>query len=300
MTELGSRLKEARESKGISLDELQSITKIQKRYLIGIEEGNYSMMPGKFYVRAFIKQYAEAVGLDPDEIFEEYKNEIPSTYDDDLPGQLSRVQSRTAMSHKASKALDLLPKVLLGLVLVGLGVLIWYLVVQSAGDSDQQPDGQDKKPVVIEEPEDAGKDGGEGADEGKGEDGQDGASGEEGTEEEAPEAEQPKQELTLSETSGKQSTFELKNAQQFELTVSSKGETWVEVRNSGGKKFFGGMLTATGETSSQTFDLANETEVTVRVGRVPDTEILVNGEKLEFASDQITQNITIKYVKSEE
>ncbi|MDA6131043.1 helix-turn-helix domain-containing protein, partial [Escherichia coli] len=49
----------------MSLDDLQKVTKIQKRYLMGIEEGDYSMMPGKFYVRAFIKQYAEAVGIEP-------------------------------------------------------------------------------------------------------------------------------------------------------------------------------------------------------------------------------------------
>ena len=40
-------------------------------------------MPGKFYARAFIKQYAEAVGLEPEELFEEYKNEIPIAYEDD-------------------------------------------------------------------------------------------------------------------------------------------------------------------------------------------------------------------------
>ncbi|MCG6183460.1 helix-turn-helix domain-containing protein, partial [Anoxybacillus sp. LAT_26] len=68
MTELGKRLREAREEKNMSLDELQEMTKIQKRYLIGIEEGNYAIMPGTFYVRAFIRQYAEAVGLDPDEL----------------------------------------------------------------------------------------------------------------------------------------------------------------------------------------------------------------------------------------
>ena len=38
-------------------------------------------MPGNFYVRAFIKQYAEAVGLDPEELFEEFKNEIPNTHE---------------------------------------------------------------------------------------------------------------------------------------------------------------------------------------------------------------------------
>ncbi len=64
MTGLGERLKEARTAKGYSLDDLQSITKIQKRYLSGIENEDYSMMPGAFYVRAFIKQYSEAVGLD--------------------------------------------------------------------------------------------------------------------------------------------------------------------------------------------------------------------------------------------
>ena len=37
-------------------------------------------MPGKFYVRAFIKQYAEAVGLEPEDFFEEYKSEIPNIY----------------------------------------------------------------------------------------------------------------------------------------------------------------------------------------------------------------------------
>ncbi len=73
MTELAIRLKEAREEKGMSLDELQAATKIQKRYLTALEEGNYDVIPGNFYVRAFIKQYAEAVGLDSDQLFEEYK-----------------------------------------------------------------------------------------------------------------------------------------------------------------------------------------------------------------------------------
>ena len=76
VTELGARLKEARLQKGYSLDDLQEITKIQKRYLVGIEEGNYASMPGSFYVRAFIKQYAEAVGLNPNEILQQYQKKF--------------------------------------------------------------------------------------------------------------------------------------------------------------------------------------------------------------------------------
>lgn len=88
LTELGQRLRQERESKGLSLEDLQKLTKIQKRYLLGIEEGNYEVMPGKFYVRAFIKQYCEAIGLDTDAIFEEYKSDIPSTQTEDIPQEI--------------------------------------------------------------------------------------------------------------------------------------------------------------------------------------------------------------------
>lgn len=79
MSDLGQLLKEARIEKGIDLDQLQDSTKIQKRYLEAIEQGQFSVLPGNFYVRAFIKSYAEAVGLNPDEVLHFYKDVIPST-----------------------------------------------------------------------------------------------------------------------------------------------------------------------------------------------------------------------------
>ena len=65
MASVGQKLKDARIAKGLTLDDLQQTTKIQKRYLIAIEEGNYDALPGKFYVKAFARQYAETVGLNP-------------------------------------------------------------------------------------------------------------------------------------------------------------------------------------------------------------------------------------------
>lgn len=77
VSELGQLLKKARTERGLTLDDLQETTKIRKRYLECIEEGNYKALPGNFYVRAFIKSYAEAVGLDPNEVLRLYRNVIP-------------------------------------------------------------------------------------------------------------------------------------------------------------------------------------------------------------------------------
>ena len=79
MVDLGNRLKEARKAKGLSLDDLHKITKVKKNYLASIEEGNYNNLPGLFYIKAFIKLYADAVGLNLDELLETHKLEVPSS-----------------------------------------------------------------------------------------------------------------------------------------------------------------------------------------------------------------------------
>ena len=138
LSELGNRLKEAREAKGLTLEQLQEITKIQVRYLVGIEEGNYSMMPGKFYTRAFIKQYAEAVDLVPEELFEEYKEEVPTTANDELPQNLSRVNSRRSLDGASSKVLDILPTILIAILVLAVAFLFWYFVYAKDSDPEKQ------------------------------------------------------------------------------------------------------------------------------------------------------------------
>ena len=47
MTELGQKLKEAREAKGLSIDQCMRLQN-SKRHLVAIEEGNYDVLPGAF------------------------------------------------------------------------------------------------------------------------------------------------------------------------------------------------------------------------------------------------------------
>jgi cytoskeletal protein RodZ len=301
VTELGNRLKEARLAKGLSLEDLQSITKIQKRYLIGIEEGNYSSMPGNFYVRAFVKQYAEALQLNPEEIFETYKNEIPATHNEDLPEKLSRVKTRKTVTEGSSKIFDIIPKVLIGIFIIGAAGLLYYFFVNNVGDKANDQINEENEPVKFVRSENLEK-----ADETEKEDTKENEEKEKNDEqktvEENPVVETPKQELTAVQNSGKNSTYDLKNADKFVVKLVSTGQTWVNVKNSSGQSKFQGLLSTTG-TQSTEVDLTGDTKAVIVVGRAVDTEIYVNDQKLEYAiapTDVVQQNVTIQFVPKNE
>lgn len=315
LTELGSRLKEAREVKGISLDELQKITKIQKRYLIGIEEGNYSIMPGKFYIRAFIKQYAEAVDLNPEEIFDLYKEDVPSVFNTELP-ELSRAKTRKDISEGNGKVFDALPKVLIAVFLIGAAALVYYLVQQNAGDKTNETLDTGTESVNYEV-ENAGKKNEEKKDTPTDEntENEDSNNDDKNAEESNKDSEDdtiiddtedqsetPTQEVVVASSSGYETTYELKNADRFDVKLVSTGETWVNMKNGKGFSLFQGMLKK-GEAESQIVDYSKETEAVLVIGNAINTEIYINDQKIEYAiapTEEVRQDIIIRFVPKEE
>lgn len=310
MTELGNKLKEAREAKGLTLNDLQALTKIQKRYLQGIEEGNYSMMPGKFYVRAFIKQYAEAVGIEQEELFETYKQDIPSAYDEKLPEQLSRVQTKRTLPISSSKVVELLPKILMGIVVIGVIAIVYYFVQQNADGKENNKVADDPETVTIEESEklkneeDTNKDTVDNSDKNadKDEKAKTDKKAEEDTNKQDKQDEKPAQELAVVTAQGSETTYDLKNAEKFELKVATTGETWVNIINGQGTSLFQGMLKV-GVVQEKIFDLSQDTQAVIVVGRSVDTQIFVNGQQLQYAvpaAEQVRQDITIRNVPKNE
>ena len=299
LTEIGNILKEARLAKGLSIDDLQTATKIQKRYLIGIEEGNYSMMPGQFYVRAFIKQYAEAVDLRPEELFEQFKSEIPSVINDDIPEKLSRVQSRKNISTSNSRFFDVLPKILIAVFIIGAIAALYYFYQQrDTGENIKQPiDSDQNEQVNLEESADFAKDKNKDVDVGT-----DDENADDNDKANEVEPEPEKQEMTVLESAGQKTVYELKNAYKFELKIVSTGETWVQIKNGKGTSLFQGTLKKA-NNDSQTIDFSQETEAVFTIGRATETEVYVNDEKLEFAippSQSVRQDITIRYFSKNE
>src|SRR3712207_5244838 len=65
MTGLGQRLTEAREARGVSLEQVERDTRIVRRYLLALEREDFSVFPAEVYARGFLRSYASYLGLDP-------------------------------------------------------------------------------------------------------------------------------------------------------------------------------------------------------------------------------------------
>lgn len=71
--EIGATLRQAREAIGMSLDEVQEKTRIQKSFLIAIENGEFHKLPSPFYVRTYLRSYANCIKIEPHHILRQYR-----------------------------------------------------------------------------------------------------------------------------------------------------------------------------------------------------------------------------------
>jgi cytoskeleton protein RodZ len=73
MAAISETLRQARLRSGVDLDKLAAKTKINPRYLRAIETGEFDKLPGGIFARMFVKQYADALGLDGASFAEEFQ-----------------------------------------------------------------------------------------------------------------------------------------------------------------------------------------------------------------------------------
>lgn len=292
MIGLGERLKEARNAKGYTLDDLQEITKIQKRYLSAIEKEDYKTMPGSFYVRAFIKQYAEAVDLDADEMLGLYRgdSDVQKVEEEERPvvpppPNISR--SSTRRSNQFNQFNEIMPKLIVALFIIVILLVVAFLWKHNASKptdilgnkensiqvEDQSKGSAKKEQAKKEEPKE--KDDKKAADKEK-------------------EEEKVKQKLEYDSANSEDIYYTLTGTDEFNVEVRTSGPSWIGITDESGQE-----LTAEARTMDKDetveVDATGKQQVRVRVGRTGETEIYINGEKLIFESDLITQNIYINF-----
>ena len=118
MESLGNKLKTAREAKGLSYDYVSRETNISTRYLDALEREDFSGFPGEPYVLGFLRNYAEYLGLNPDELQSLYRS--------------LKIQEQPIPVEALLKRPSPLPKIIGGiaisLAVLGIGAVVYIAI----------------------------------------------------------------------------------------------------------------------------------------------------------------------------
>lgn len=287
LMEIGTKLKEARVAQNLSLDSVQETTKIQKRYLVAIEEGNFHVLPGKFYARAFIKEYATAVGLDPNELLDEYQEEVPKTEEDDTE-QYTRIQRsrRGSNSPRGPVNFSFFPTIIVIILIIGIFAAAYYFYSKTTSDDPTDPvDTTGDNEVIL--PGDQDNQDEQASDKDKETTNDDNAKEDEQTDTTTKEQKvEPTLEVVeVGSGTSPESTLELNNASD-EVTISleSDGNSYLGIENDEGKQYYAAPFTE--EDSPMEINISGDKRICFNVGKAPDLQITIDGIELEYPVDK--------------
>lgn len=160
--DVGGELRQAREQRGLSLDELSRLTKISATALGAIDANDIAHLPGGIFTRGFVKAYAREVGLDPADVARRYAAQFepiaPPTVDtaagSERPPAAAREPSHPGIHAFLVDWLDR-PVVrlagLLALVVVAY-LLLWRSPTQTALNRAETPTARDSSSVASPQP----------------------------------------------------------------------------------------------------------------------------------------------------
>lgn len=101
MSSVGPYLRELRERRGVSLEEIARSTRVLHRYLEALEADDFGALPAPVFAKGFIRAYCQVLGLAPDEAFALYEGHDGESGDGARPPVAG---ARTA--HSSEPVLD--------------------------------------------------------------------------------------------------------------------------------------------------------------------------------------------------
>lgn len=257
MEELVILLKQTRQEKNISLEEISAQTRIQLRYLEAVENNDFSPFTGEVYVKGALCNYAEIVGLDPKEIMALYhrlKDDIGAAQGEDQleeerqidPPRVVQPVKKKKMGKREGNGPTLTAGVVVVvLALIGLG--IWF----SQNYNWPVPN--------SEQPENNIPDGSNAAND----------------EDPAPEDPQPVQQVTVvTELSG-ETAYTVTGFSEMEIIIAFQGPCWVQLTVNGTEPFYPRTFLV-----GEDYTVTAAEAVRLRLGNPKAVRITVNGVEI--------------------
>jgi cytoskeletal protein RodZ len=116
MSALGDKLREVRESKGLTIAQVQKQTRIHHTVLKALEEGKCGTILNPAYEKSFLKKYAEHLGIDSLQVTNEYKR----LRSDTEPGAANKPPDTKERSRNLSAFMPFIKFIIIGAVAIAL------------------------------------------------------------------------------------------------------------------------------------------------------------------------------------
>jgi cytoskeleton protein RodZ len=258
LASFGTRLKQQREQRGITLDAVALSTKIGTRFLRALEEDHFDQLPGGIFNRGFVRAYARCVGLDEDQTIADYLvasgEAQPKTVEAIEPVRPVVSKEEEVGKEEKDKPAPNLPWGMLALVLVVvvLGLAIWRFFSResSSGSAPTGSESMSPSPIPAK------------------------------TLSPAPPA-TGGQNLPAASTG----VPEVPNASpppaSFTVLIKASEDSWVSVTDADGKPIFEDTMEAFAEKSIEA-----RGEIKVKVGNLGGLDFWFNGTKLSSQGDE--------------
>jgi cytoskeleton protein RodZ len=130
MASVGNYLRELRQRRGLSLEELSRATRVAPRYLEALEADRFSALPAPVFTRGFIRAYCQAVGASADEALAHYDGREGAATTLPRPTVTAPAPTPTAEPEPRSRSTVLISFVLV--VVLGIALFTVAMMTQPA------------------------------------------------------------------------------------------------------------------------------------------------------------------------
>jgi cytoskeleton protein RodZ len=252
---VGEELREARIALGVSVEDAASQLRINKRYLMALEEGRVKDLPGAAYALGFVRSYATALGLDADDAVRRFR---------DMSGT-SATKSGDLVFPEPVPRRGIPTGVLaaLGLALAMGGYVAWY---QWSGQGERVVDTVPPLPPRLERAAEATV----------------------AREAPPPVAEPPAPPPVPVAAPPPPPRID---PDRPRIVIRAKGESWVQIRDNPGNRVLTDRVLRAGDS----VEIPNRAGIVLTTGKAENLDILLDGQEVDpFGGPGVRRNIVLE------
>ncbi|MBM3587554.1 MAG: helix-turn-helix domain-containing protein [Alphaproteobacteria bacterium] len=255
---VGEELREARIALGISVEDAAIQLRINRRYLMALEEGRVKDLPGAAYAVGFVRSYATALGLDADDAVRRFR---------DVSGTATAKQGDLVFPEPVPRrGIPTGVLAALGLAFAMGGYVAWY---QWSGQGERVVDTVPPLPPRLERAAEATA----------------------GRDAPAPPVAEPPAPPPAPVAAPLPPPPPRIDPDRPRIVIRAKGESWVQIRDNPGNRVLTDRVLRAGDS----VEIPNRPGIVLTTGKAENLDILLDGQEVDpFGSPGVRRNIALE------